>query len=139
MTRTKIIIRVRRRRVCVRRAPVRPAVPAVQPAAAQALRPVPEEVPVHGGLSAGPVLPGGWEERVPAAQGVGAAARRPAVRRRGGQQVRAAVVQGVDAAARGPHVGGRGVRPPTSVRSTGRLIAEGTPPCSERDRTTIRS
>lgn len=76
------------------RPPVEPAkIPAVQRAAAQAVRPVPAEVSVHCGLPAGSVLPGERQERVPAAQGIDNAARRPAVRPHRRRIPFAAVVQ----------------------------------------------
>lgn len=68
----------------------------MQPAAAQALRPVPAEVPVYRGLSAGPVLSGTRQGHLPAAQGIDTAARWPAVRPPGRRR---SVVQAAAAAA----------------------------------------
>lgn len=66
----------------VRRDPAEPvSVLAVQSAAAQALRPVPASVPVHRGLSTGPVLFGERQKLLPPAQTIDSAARSgPAVR-----------------------------------------------------------
>jgi len=59
----------------------------VQPAAAQALRSVPAEVPDHRGLPAGPLLPGNRKERLPATQGNNTADQSTAVHRVGGPGV----------------------------------------------------
>lgn len=62
---TRHVIRVRRPRV------KQAAVPAVQPAATQTLRPVSAQVPLHPGLFAGPVLSRGKRpQHLPAGQAI---------------------------------------------------------------------
>lgn len=94
-------------------------VPAVQPAAAQALRPVPAEVPVHRGLPARPMLSGTRQGHLPAAQRIDTAARRPAVHRTGCRRrpVRSAAAAATTAAA--------SISPPTQLRRAHRPCVEG--------------
>lgn len=104
------------------RSQVEEPVPSVQPAAAQALRPVSAEVPVHRGLPARPMLSGKRQGRLPAAQGIDTAARRPAVHPPGCRRPIRSVVSAAAAAT----TAAASISPPTQLkRARGPYVEDG--------------